>query len=163
MKCLPKKIGSVLKLVYLLFSKNKVKWILSGSVSLCIQGVTTKKIHDIDILASKKETEKIDRLLSDFRIKKLRFNSTPTYRSHFAIYIINGVRVELMGNFQYKLKNGHWSKPNQKNKKNFKEFAGMQLPVLPLTKELTEYKNTGRQETVKAINNALKAKAEPTA
>lgn len=75
-------ILSLLKIVYDRIYNQGIFWILSGSTSLAMQGVDVKINNDIDILTDKVGTRKIDKLLSDFRIRKSDYSSTDKYKSH---------------------------------------------------------------------------------
>jgi len=97
---IPDKIKSALKIIYDRIQSQDIFWILSGSASLAIQGVDVQINDDIDIATDKKGAQKIDKLLSGFRIKKPDYSSTNRYRSYFGVYKIGDVKVEVMGEFQ---------------------------------------------------------------
>jgi len=144
-----------LALFYSLVEKSRVFWILSGSVSLCLQGVDIIPSNDIDILTDEKGSRKIDQLLHQYRTKKPEFSETDKYRSIFGIYQIGKMQIEVMANFQYKLLNGNWSKQNQLHKTLTLDYKGMEIPVLSLNQELAEYTNTGKMGKVELIKARL--------
>lgn len=148
-------ILSALQKFYKIIDGKDILWILSGSTSLFVQGVDSVINNDIDILTDKTGSLKIDELLKDFRIEKSKYSSTEKYQSYFSKYEIDGVSVEIMGEFQYRLADNEWSKPNQTNKIIKKEFEGMLLPMLELNQELKEYENLGRTDKVERIKKAL--------
>ena len=127
----------VLERLYYLFDTHHIFWILSGSMSLKIQGVDVEP-RDIDILTDKTNVGKIDHILSDYRVQAPAYSSTETYRSYYGIYKIDNVKVEIMGEFQYRLIDGSWSIPNQQKKIVEIKFDEMILPVLALERELQE-------------------------
>jgi hypothetical protein len=151
---LPENILQALRAVYGRIQNKGVLWILTGSASLSIQGVDVK-INDLDILTDKEGSQKIDGLLSCFRAKKPVYSATEKYRSFFGAYLVEGVRVEVFGQFQYKMKDGSWSKQNHLNKAFAKEFEGMDLSLLPLGQELQEYESTGNPGKVLKIKQVL--------
>ena len=152
----PNNILSALKIFYNKIENQQILWILSGSTSLVIQGVDVKINNDIDILTDKQGSEKIDTLLAEFRIKELHYSSKDKYKSYFSVYQIGNVTIDVMGEFQYKMKDGSWSCPNQLNAIIIKEFNEMDLPILKLDQELQEYKNMGRYDKVDKIKEALR-------
>lgn len=151
------KILQVLTKLYTLFKKNNIFWILSGSTSLSIQNVDVK-INDIDIVTDKENFYLIDKLLSQFRIQFFDYSKKEMYQSYFAIYKIDQVKVEVMGEFQYLLKDNTWSKPNHKNKIIFKEYKNMLLPLLTLEQEIIEYQSTNKPEKVEKIKQAINSR-----
>ncbi|MDA3837167.1 MAG: hypothetical protein PF542_06110 [Nanoarchaeota archaeon] len=153
---LPNNIISALKTFYDKINNKQILWILTGSTSLVIQGVDIKINDDIDILTDKQGSEKIDILLADFRIKKPDYSSTDKYKSYFGIYQIGNVKLEVMGEFQYKMNDGYWSHPNHLNVFFIKEFEGMKLAMLRLDQELQEYENMGRPNKVDKIKEFLR-------
>lgn len=149
------KIVEVLKKIYSKFEENNIFWILSGSVSLAIQGVDVVPNNDIDILTDEVGSQKIHLLLKENCIQNPSYSSTEKYRSYFGIYQIDGVQVEIMGNFQYKLKNNEWSEQNHLHPIHKVKYEEMHLPVLTLEQELEEYKNMDRLDKVEKIKKCI--------
>ena len=155
------KIISALKIFYSLveeYNQNnpeKIFWILSWSVGLAIQGVDLIPSEDIDIITNKIWTEKLDKLLSKYVVKKSEYSSTDKYRSFFWIYEIEWIQVEVMWEFQYRLSDWWWSKENQINKIMNKKYDWMNLPMLELEQELKEYENMWRIEKAEKIREKL--------
>jgi hypothetical protein len=123
-----------------------------------LQGVDVE-INDIDILTDKDNIWKIDTLLADYRFKAPNYDQTEKYRSYYGIYRICNVKVETMAEFQYRLKDGGWSKPNQSNKIRLIDLKDVKIPVLSLRQEITEYKNGGDNSKVIKIQEVLIGKA----
>ena len=151
---IPKYFISALRELYNILSSNGCFWILIGSTSLRIQGVDVK-LNDIDILTNKKGSIIIDKLLLQYRIKKTEYSTTDKYRSYYGIYQIGKIKIDVMGEFQYKMKDGSWSQPNQNHKIIYKEFEGMKLPLLTLKQELVECENMGKYDKVEKIRNTI--------
>lgn len=148
-------ITDVLKKVYNKLEENNIFWILSGSVSLAIQGVDVTPNKDIDILTDKDGSNAIYSILKEYCIQQPSYSGTEKYRSYFGIYNIDNVQVEVMGNFQYKLKDNTWSKENHLHTIHKINYEEMILPVLSLKQELKEYKNLDRYDKVEKIEKAL--------
>ncbi|HWQ60005.1 MAG TPA: hypothetical protein VN420_02550 [Candidatus Fimivivens sp.] len=124
---------------------------MSGSTALAIRGVDVVINNDIDILTDKSGAEQIDELLSEYRISRPDYSETEKYRSYFGKYEIEGVGVEVMGKFQYRLSDGAWSTPNQTNEIIMMEYEGMKIPLLTLEQELKEYESMGKVDKVAKI------------
>lgn len=153
---LPTHILNALKKFVQLIEGKKIPWILSGSTSLVIQGVDVVINNDIDILTTEEGSKQINNLLAEYIKKESAYSSTNKYQSFFGIYKLNGVNIDVMGEFQYRLKDGSWSKPNQNHKISIKEYQGMSLPLLSLEQELAEYDSIGKTEKVEKIRAVLK-------
>lgn len=144
---------------YNTINDKKISWVLSGSTSLFIQGVDVKINNDIDILTDKKGAYQIDKLLSEYRTKKMEYTISEKYKSHYGTYKIDGVNLDVMGEFQYLTKNGSWSQPNHKNNVKMINFKNMDLPLLSLEQELEEYIAMGRIDKVDKIRKTLNHKS----
>jgi len=147
-------ISALQQFVSLVEGKN-IFWILSGSVSLALQGVDVVPKEDIDILTDAEGAKALDELLADFVVKKSDYSSTDKYRSYFGIYKISDIQIEVMGDFQYMTKEGSRSKENQTHDLLYKEYHGMRLPMLTLEQELQEYENMWRTEKADKIRQFL--------
>lgn len=95
-------------------------------------------------------------MLAGYKVKESEYSATDKYKSFFGVYKIGEVNIDVMGEFQYRLKNGLWSKPNQTHRIFIQEFQGMFLPVLSLKQELIEYQSLGRNDEVEKNKVALK-------
>lgn len=147
-------IIKIIKELHTKLEQTGVQWILTGSTALAMRGVDIQT-NDIDILTNRKDVKSIDKILNNYRIQYPDLSETNNYRSYYGIYEIDGIKIDLMGDFQYKLKNSKWSDTNQNNKIEFVDFHGMPLPMLTLQQELKEYENTDRQDTVLKIKEYL--------
>lgn len=143
-----------LKFFYNLVSKEDINWILSGSFSLVLQGVDIKA-NDIDIVTDKEGAQRIDNILSKYCTKPLEYSSTSEFRSYYGHYMINGTKIDIMGEFQYMKKDGTWSDLRHKGDTFEKEFDGMRIKFLTLKEELKEYEELSRTEKVKKIKERL--------
>lgn len=153
---IPNNILEALKKFYQLINGKNIPWVLSGSTSLVIQGVDVLINNDIDILTTEEGSKQINILLAGQIVKSSEYSTTDKYQSHFGMYNIDGVNIDVMGEFQYRMADGSWSEPNQNHKIFIKEFQGMFLPLLSLEQELEEYSNLGRVDKVEKINAVLR-------
>jgi hypothetical protein len=132
-----------------------VNWVVTGSLGFALQGVPVD-VHDIDIQTDKEGAYEIERRFSEFVIKKVAFRSTDKIRSHFGILMIDGIRVEIMGDIQKRLEDGSWEEPVDLNRyKRFVEIRGMKIPVLSLEYEYQAYLKLGRTEKAEILKKWL--------
>ena len=151
-------IDTVVQKIYQIFKENQCFWVLSGSTSLRLQGVAVPVKKDIDIITNAENAKKIDQVLKEYVIQPSAFSATDKYQSYFGIYEIDGVNVEVMGEFRYRMKNGEWSKPNQENEIHYVMQDTMALPVLTLEQEMQEYLNMDRMDKVEKIQARIAQK-----
>jgi hypothetical protein len=146
-----------LKIVYKKLKGSGALWILSGSTSLAIQGVEIVP-NDIDVLTDKAGVPKIYELFEKHCLQAPTLaTATEEYRSYYGIYKIGKVKLDVCGEFQYRLKNGDWSIPNHLHKIIWKDYEGMHLPLLTLEQEFKEYANLDKSDKVFKIKKALGA------
>jgi hypothetical protein len=63
-----------------------------------------------------------------------------------------------MGEMQYRLRDNSRSIPNQSHEVQIFEYENMNLPVLSLQQEFQVYKNMGREDKAKKIQERLYSK-----
>ncbi len=123
-------------------------WILVGSTSLKLRGVDVTP-SDIDIVTDLETISRIDQRLERFRIRAPRYSEGSGFRSTHAIYRVNGVKVDVMANIQFKSPYG-WMSPRPYHVHHV-ESAGIQIPVLSLEDEVDAYQKMGRKEKAEKI------------
>jgi len=132
-----------------------IPWVLTGSTSLGLRGVAIE-VNDIDILVDLADCPKVYSRLAEFSSAPLQgVSETDKYRSCRNLYEKDGVEVDVMGSFQYRLPGGAWSKIISLADHETITINGMTLRVLPLTVELAEYEAMGRHDKARAIKARL--------
>jgi hypothetical protein len=99
--------GTLLKL-HQLITPATSNWMLIGSTSLFVQGYPVKP-NDIDILCGPAEATMISALLKPYQLAIDENLSREKFRSVFSSYMIDGVKVEVMGNLEVNTPSG-WIK-----------------------------------------------------
>ncbi|WP_422448303.1 nucleotidyltransferase domain-containing protein [Thermoanaerobacterium sp. DL9XJH110] len=131
-----------------------VNWAVTGSLGFWLQGMPTE-VHDIDIQTDKRGAYRIERLLKEYVIRKVEFSQADRIRSYFGALMIDGIKVEIMGDIQ-KLVGEKWEEPVDIEKyKNFVYVHDMKIPVLSLDYEYQAYKKMGRIEKAEMIKKWL--------
>jgi len=148
----------VLRKLYERLNNRDVNWVVTGSLGFALQGVPVEP-PDIDIQTDREGAYKIEHLFSEFVVKKVAFSSTEKIRSHFGALMIDGIKVEIMGDVQKRLEDGSWEQPVDINKyKHFVEIEGMRIPVLSLEYEYQAYLKLDRMEKARMLKKFLERK-----
>ena len=130
---------------------SSVSWALTGSCSFAIQGMPVRP-NDIDIQTDKSGAYEIEKIFSENMVEKVRFMESDKIRSHFGAMMIDGVRVEIMGDIEKRNQAGEWGEPVDLNRhKVLVTYEGMEVPVLSLEYEYEAYKALGRHERAEAL------------
>ena len=137
-------------LKFLVEKFKDVEWVLIGSMSLALQGVNVEP-HDIDILTTKEGAYKINELLKSYEVEKVEWKKSEKYKSHIGKFVINGIQVEVIGDF--------WIKDEEKwMKREFEKIivkeSGLELPCSSLEASYRAYKLTNSPK-VKKIEEVL--------
>jgi hypothetical protein len=154
---------SVLRKIYKRLSSTDINWALTGSLSFALQGVPLEP-HDIDIQTDEAGAYEIEHLFAEYVTREVLFSSTDKIRSHFGELMIDGIKVDIMGNIEKRLHDGTWegSVDMELNKK-FVEVAGMRIPVLSLEYEYQAYLKLGRRDTAEMLEKWLRGSASESA
>jgi len=145
----------ILRKINVQLNNTSINWAVTGSFGFALQSLPVEP-NDIDIQTDKEGAYEIERHFSEFMTKRITFSSTEKIRSHFGELMIDGIKVEIMGDIQKRLEDGSWENPvDLKNHKKVVEIEGMQIPVLSLEYEYQAYMNLGRIEKAEMLRNWL--------
>ena len=145
----------VLRKINVRLNNASINWVITGSFGFALQGLPVEP-NDIDIQTDKEGAYEIERYFSKFVTKRVKFSSTERIRSHFGELMINGIKVEIMGDIQKSLEDGSWENPvDLEHHKRVVEVEGMQVPVLSLEYEYQAYMKLGRIEKAEMLRNWL--------
>ena len=147
----------VLRKINTQLSNTNVNWAITGSLGFALQGVPAEP-NDIDIQTDKRGAYEIERHFSEFMTKRVTLSSTEKIRSHFGKLMIDGIKIEIMGDIQKRLEDGNWENPvNLEHHKRVVEVEGMKVPVLSLEYEYQAYMKLGRIEKAEMLRNWLQS------
>jgi hypothetical protein len=150
----------VLRKIYTRLNNTNVNWAVTGSLGFALQGVPVE-FNDIDIQTDEGGAYEIERCFSEFMTKRITFSSTDRIRSHFGELMIDGIKVEIMGDIQKRLEDGSWEKPvDLEHHKRVIEVEGMQVPVLSLEYEYQAYLKLGRIRKAEMLRKWLHGEHE---
>jgi len=145
----------VLSKIYARLNNTNVNWAVTGSLDFALWGVPVE-VHDIDIQTDMVGAYEMERLFSEFVVRKVTFSSADRIRSHFGALMVDGIKVEIMGDIQKRLEDGTWEEPVDLNRyKRVVKVKEMQVPVLSLEYEYQAYLRLGRIEKAEMLRKWL--------
>jgi predicted nucleotidyltransferase len=136
-------ITEVLKKISGMIQGHGIKWVVVGTVSLALQGVDIQP-KDIDIISTKEDTFRISEILKEFEIKPVEFGRTLLFESYMGVYAIEGVKVEVMGDFREKIDNKWVSLNERLISPVIVDIDNVPIPVSTLEDQLLSYEKLGR-------------------
>jgi len=147
-----------LKRIYDSLKDTDIIWAVTGSLGFALQGMPVE-IHDIDIQTGKSGAYEMERLFQEYVAKKVNLSTSKKIRSHFGELIIDGIKVEIMGDIQKRIEDNKWEEPVDLIKyRRIIEFEGMMVPVLDLEYEYKAYLKLGRTGKAQKIKEHLNNK-----
>ena len=148
---IPPKFIDVLREIHSRLNDGAVTWVVAGSLNLALQGVPVE-VHDIDIAADAAGAYEIARRFARFVMRPVVFSSADSIRSHFGALAIDGVEVEIIGDFQHRRADGTWDAPvDLALHRRFVEVERMRVPVLSLEYARWSYLLMGRSMTADLV------------
>ncbi len=133
-----------------------VTWVLTGSLSLALQGVDTE-VHDIDVQTDQAGAREIELLFADYVVRPVVLKEDERVRSHLGALEIDGIEVEIIGDVQKRVPGGRWEPPpDLAGLATTVEVSGIRVPVLLLEYERDAYRKMGRPEKAEMIAEALR-------
>ncbi len=147
---------NVLRKIYSRLNDNtSVNWAITGSLGFALQGVPVEP-NDIDIQTDKRGAYEIERHFSKFITKSVAFSSTEKIRSHFGELVIDGIKVEIMGDIQKRNEDGEWNiHIDLEHYRRVVEVEEMRIPVLSLEYEYQAYLKMGRRDKAEMLKRWL--------
>lgn len=142
---LPEQHLKVLQKIYDKLNGTNINWVITGSTAFAIQGIPLIP-NDIDIQSDKDGAYQIEECMKEFIVKRICLSSNGNISSYFGCLVIDGIKVEIMGDIQKNI-NGIWEEPvDLKKYKTYVTLQGMKLPILDLEYECDAYMKMGRTE-----------------
>jgi hypothetical protein len=142
---------TALETIYNELKDSNANWAIFGSMNLLLQGLPIDP-RDIDILTDAEGAYEIEKALTKYSIRKVVYCSDGKVTSHFGALEIAGVKAEIVGDYTL---NKDMQLILDVKDKIMILFEGMQIPCLPLEKELAAYDKEEKSERVKLIKETL--------
>jgi predicted nucleotidyltransferase len=140
----------VLERVSKFLKGKRIRWAIVGSTTLALQGIEIKP-KDIDILTTKEGAYKISSILKEYEIKPVKFRRSKIFSSHFGRFLIDGIKVEVMGGLKGKI-GGKWVSLTGRLKRLEKVKVGnIRIPVPRLKDQLEVYSKINRKKNLERV------------
>ena len=134
---------------------DEINWAVTGSLGFALQGMDVD-VNDIDIQTDKSGAYEVERRFSRYAVRKVEFSSSKKIRSHFGELIIDGIKVEVMGDIQKCLPDGTWEDPPDIcSNRRFINCGRLSIPVMSLEYECEAYYKLGRTEKADQVRRYL--------
>ena len=145
----------VLRRIHRELSDSNVEWAVTAGMSLYLQGLPVEP-QDIDLRTDEAGAYEIERRFGRFVIKPVASACGERIRSHFGALLIDGIKVEIIGDPETREAGGTWAACHDwKERKLYVELSGQRIPVLPLELEYEQYVAMGRIEKAALLKDCL--------
>jgi hypothetical protein len=127
-------------------------WVVTGSLGMALQGVPLEP-HDIDLQTDEPGAYVLEERLREYVVRPVVFRPSERIRSHFGALMIEGLKVEIMGDVE-KLLPGEsaWIRPpDMQQVRRWVELDGLTIPVMDLEYEVRAYRDYGRLERAEML------------
>jgi len=146
---------NVLRKIHNRLKDCDVNWAVVGSLGLALRGIPIEP-HDIDIMTDRLGAYEIGRIFLESVTKRVAPRTSETIQSHFGALEIDGVKVEIMGDFRVRLRDGIWEKPLEMTQyKQMAHVEEMLVPVLSLECEYQLSLKLGRTDKAEMLKKLL--------
>ncbi|WP_168119167.1 hypothetical protein [Paenibacillus sp. HB172176] len=140
-------------------------WILGGSAGLLLRGLPLVEApNDIDIYCDREDVTGLHEGLKEFAVDAPEYSETKLYKSWLSHYVIDDVRVELVGGFQvasegcrYLTKVKGLLIPYSGKAEVSASSSAKEIPIVPLAHELWFNRMRDRMDRVSVICEAFAA------
>jgi hypothetical protein len=136
------------------------QYAIRGTASLILQGYDMN-VDDIDILCDKETALKCNDLLKNQLIKKVKYKKSEKFRSYFGKFKVNGIQVEIMGEWEIKQRSSklaeQWTKPFNASKDEVRNIKvkSKKVKVTKVETELKVFASMGRWNAFHKIKKQL--------
>ena len=153
---LPPEFVEALRKITARLAESDVVWVLTGSAGLAIKGIPLTP-HDIDIQTDRAGVDAFAHLFADELVQAPTFWESEHTRSWFAVFDIDGVKMEVMGDMQHRDEEDGWEEPpNLAALRLTIQVAEMRIPTLSLDYEEEAYRSMGRHDKAALIGQYLR-------
>jgi hypothetical protein len=143
--------------------RSQQPWALMGSLASVLQGMPDYTPPDIDLVATSQGAYEMEECLAGLgtTVRPVKLSSSRPYTSHFGIFDVDGVKVEVMGDLIIQCDDGslhaedHWSRWSQRVR--VLHFRDMHIPVVPLEWQIVANALLRRPERVEGCAKQLLA------
>lgn len=133
---------------------TSIDWAVGASCSLALHGIDIEP-HDIDIDTSAAGAYLIQEQCRDLLARPVQLVMSQQIRSHWGALVVDGVQVELIGEFQVRRGDGSWTlPPDVRQLRRWVTLGDLRLPVMPLPYVRDAYRLLGKTDKAALIDRA---------
>lgn len=136
---------------------GNLQYAFRGTTSLVLQGLEMN-VDDIDILCDKKTALACNALLKDFLVEEVSLKQSDKFRSYFGRFSMEGLLVEVMGEWQIKDGKDNWSDPLDASERIPLKISDQEVFVTTIEAELSVFAKMGRWNAYQRIKKQVEDK-----
>ncbi|MBU0534679.1 hypothetical protein KKC62_00520 [Patescibacteria group bacterium] len=149
----PKNFSKVIKKLADIF--GEYQYAFRGTSSLVMQDLDMN-VDDIDILCDEKTALAANKLLKDFLVEEVKYSESPKFKSFLGNFNVDGVKVEIMGNWQILDSKEVWSRVYDASDRVEVEYDNEKVFVTSVNLELEMFAKMGRWTAFQKIKKQIK-------
>lgn len=153
------------KVILLLVARLKnFQYAFRGTASLVLQGLEMN-VSDIDIVGDEEAALACNDLLAEYLVEEVAFKQSGKFKSYFGKFAVEGIPVEVMGEWQIKDTKGRWSEPFNASKRKLLRLDRKEVYVTSIEEELAVFAKMGRwaaYQKIKKQLSSVKKEGQPT-
>jgi hypothetical protein len=113
-------------------------------------------VDDVDILCDDKTALAANKLLKDYLVREVTYSESPKFKSFFGEFNVDGLKVEIIGNWQILDQKGVWSRIYDASERAEVECEHEKVYVTPVNLELEMFAKMGRWTAFQKIKRQVK-------
>uniref|UniRef100_A0A7C4XMP6 Nucleotidyl transferase AbiEii/AbiGii toxin family protein n=1 Tax=candidate division WWE3 bacterium TaxID=2053526 RepID=A0A7C4XMP6_UNCKA len=139
---------------------NRGLYAIRGTASLVLQGLDFN-VSDIDVICDKDTALLCNVLLNEFVVSPVIYSESSKFKSYFGKFKVNGLDVEIYGDWQIKDSKGEWSKVFDGNERKELSLNNTSTYVTTIDSELFMYMFMQRWNVYHKIKRELEQLNSP--
>ena len=136
------------------------QYAIRGTASLVLQGLKMG-VQDIDLVGDKEMALAANKILAEYLVEAVDYKESEKFRSYFGKFEIEGVRVEIMGEWEIKDKKGVWQGPYTGDRCQVIVIGGKEIKVTTIEEELKVSAIMGRWNEYWKIKKQVTSNKKP--
>ncbi|HEX6976902.1 MAG TPA: hypothetical protein VF185_00895 [Patescibacteria group bacterium] len=149
----------------IIFLAEKLKdydYAIRGTSSLVLSGIAMN-VDDIDVVCDKKTALACNQILKEYLVEKVEYRESEKFKSYFGKFKINGIQVEIMGEWEILNPKGEWVGPFNGRERMEVEVKGKKVWVTTIEEELKSFMAMGRWNAYHKIRSQIPLDKQATA
>ncbi len=140
--------------IFLAEKLGKYKYAIRGTSSLILQGITMN-VDDIDVVCSKETALACNKIFGEFLVEEVEYRRSEKFKSYFGKFKINGILVEIMGEWEILNTKREWVGPFNGSKRKEIQINGEKVWVTTIEEELEMFSAMGRWNAYHKIRSQI--------